>query len=234
MDFPSLPPSAGEETKKKMKHDHDEPDLHHAASNFGAISSSAASNQEAESVAEKVDDDDEEEDDESDESDDEIRDCPAVSLRDTLNEDERDEYDRCVKQLEENRGFYVDVSRLPEWLRRHFPVDVNKPALQSLLVPLCERACQVANKKATVSSLLILDRHLEYVKILKATSKSGLWTVFYLTFEVIDTLDKSGGPDGTIKTYQAVVCVMDCSDRHIEQVQMVRPEPTDDGTAAAN
>ncbi|KAJ4835824.1 hypothetical protein Tsubulata_049453 [Turnera subulata] len=174
-----------------------------------------ASNQEAESVAgdavpgPEVDDDDEESDDESDESDDEIRDCPAVSLRDTLNEDERDEYDRCVKQLEENRGFYVDVSRLPEWLRLHFPVDVNKPALQSLLVPLCERACQ--------------DRHLEFVKILKATSKSGLWTVFYLTFEVIDTLDKSGGPDGTVKTYQAVVCVMDCSDRHIEQVQMILP-----------
>ncbi|KAJ4848581.1 hypothetical protein Tsubulata_020246, partial [Turnera subulata] len=237
-DSPSWSPSSSEEeTKKKMKHGHDEPGFHRAASNFGAISSSAASNQEAESVAgdgvsgPEVDDpmtedgseekahhestlrEEEEQDAEYDSSDDEIRDSPALTVRETLGEDERKMYDKCVEQLQKTRGFHVDVSHLPEYLQGYFPIDVNKPHFQPQLLPLCERACLVVNKQAT-------DRHLKFVKILKATCRSYMWPVFYLTFEVMDTLDKSGGPDGTVKNYQAVVVVMDTPEEHIVRVQL--------------
>ncbi|KAJ4832687.1 hypothetical protein Tsubulata_039573, partial [Turnera subulata] len=55
----------------------------------------------------------------------------------------------------------------------------------------------------------------------------------------IHKLDQGGGPDGTLKTYQATVCVISPADVHSKiqmQVLMLRPQPPplpDDGTTAA-
>ncbi|KAJ4835823.1 hypothetical protein Tsubulata_049451 [Turnera subulata] len=245
-DFPSSTPSSEEESKKKMKLDHEEQGLHHAAAaaSLGAISSSA-SNHGAESAAgdavlgPEFDDDDPyagseiiaRDDSSGDEEVDEgghVRDRPAKDIRDTLDDRRKKMYDDFKEHVAQSGGFDVEVKGIPLWLQNQVmrPINLEDKFFGSRLKEMCERACESANSIQT-------EQRLEFKKVLKANLQNVMWFRYYITFAAIDKLDKSDGPNGKEKVYQAIVYAVDFIDEYQLMVEMVRPKPPIDYGAAA-
>ncbi|CAN0877933.1 hypothetical protein LINGRAHAP2_LOCUS12177 [Linum grandiflorum] len=134
-------------------------------------------------------------------------------------EEYRDEHEMLrliyyLRSVDESGGFYVECPP-PGFFggiynRAHFPcMNFNEKAEIS-----ARRAINEYNEKKT--------KKLEFVRMINATgSPAGHYTIFYLTFEAVDT------EMGLKNTYQAVVCY-DLWQEAVDEVSVFRSESNEE------